>query len=59
MAAILYSAREVTVRASCGHETGAYVPPCGGRPGLVGRRNIALAQSRPCYECRAASQEVK
>jgi hypothetical protein len=51
------SARGITVRAACGHETGVYVPPCGGRPGPVGQKNIAEAKARPCYDCRTTPEE--
>jgi len=58
MTRIIWNAREVTVRAACGHEAHAYVPPSGGRPGPVGKRNIAAAQAKPCFECRQGLESV-
>ena len=57
MTRIIWNAREVTVRAACGHEAHAYVPPSGGRPGPVGKRNIAAAQAKPCFECRKGAKQ--
>lgn len=49
---VIYSAKLGQVIASCGHEVHPYIPPSGGLPGPVGRRNIAEAKIKPCYKCR-------
>ena len=51
----LTSAKATKLIGSCGHETSAYIPPNGGRPGPVGQRNIEKAKARKCYDCRVAS----
>lgn len=48
----IMSAKLEHVEASCGHKENVYIPPSGGRPGPVGRRNIAAAQSQPCWDCQ-------
>ena len=58
MSGILYSAHSQAVKATCGHEENTYIPPNGGRPGPVGRRNIEEALSRPCYNCRTNAPAV-
>ena len=51
------SAHLERVTATCGHLTTPYVPPHAfGRPGPVGLRNIARAQSEPCYSCQTAAE---
>ena len=52
------SAHTERVTATCGHEVYPYVPPhaYGRQPGPVGQRNIAKAQSEPCYSCQDAAE---
>ncbi len=55
MAGIRYSAMIAETRASCGHIVPVYIPPNGGMPGPIGRRNLAEAKACPCVDCRKVS----
>ena len=57
MSGIMKSARIVMVKATCGHEVMASIPP--GELSTVGRRHIAEANSKPCFECRTAGDRTQ